>query len=162
PSHEFNWHDAVSDRQSPMDSDGHGTHTMGTMVGEEENNQIGVAPGAKWISARAFFGDETHDSYILEAAEWVLAPSVVNGVPRPDEAADVVNNSWGGSAINNDWFLSMVEAWRSSGIVPVVSVGIAGVFQDADPGTASSPGNYKEVIVAGATDVADDLADYSL
>src|SRR5690625_1280930 len=56
----------------------------------------------------------------------------------------------------------MVEAWRSVGIVPVFSVGNAGLFQGADPGTASAPGNYKEVIAVGATDEEDNLADFSL
>lgn len=161
-SHEFNWHDAVSDRQSPMDSDGHGTHTMGTMLGQEDDEGIGMAPEAQWISARAFFNDEGYDSYILEAAEWVLAPTDNQGVPHPDMAPDVVNNSWGGSPINNDWFLPMVQAWRAAGIVPVFSVGNTGLFQNADPGTASAPGNYQEVIAVGATDDQDKLADYSL
>lgn len=164
PSHEFNWHDAVFDRIGPSDSDGHGTHTMGTMVGQESDgkNKIGVAPGAKWIAARAFFNDEGYDSYILEAAQWVLAPTDDEGVPHPEKAPDVVNNSWGGSPINNDWFLPMVKAWRNAGIVPVFSVGNAGLFEDAEPGSASAPGNYKEVIAAGATDENDQLAEFSL
>ncbi|HLQ71311.1 MAG TPA: S8 family serine peptidase, partial [Bacillota bacterium] len=55
PDHEFNWHDATSDIGIPVDSDGHGTHTMGTMVGQEPDgtNKIGVAPGAQWITVRA-------------------------------------------------------------------------------------------------------------
>lgn len=164
PLHEFNWHDAVFDRKSPMDSDGHGTHTMGTMVGQEENgeNKVGVAPGAKWIATRAFFDNEGYDSYILEAAEWVLAPTDENGVPHPEKAPDVVNNSWGGNPIHNDWFLPMVEAWRSAGIIPVFSVGNAGFFLKPDPGSASAPGNYKEVIAVGATDSDGNLADFSL
>ncbi|MDY0404828.1 S8 family serine peptidase [Virgibacillus sp. 179-BFC.A HS] len=164
PSNEFNWHDAVFDRKSPADSDGHGTHTMGTMVGRDADGQhnIGVAPGAKWIAARAFYGDEGYDSYILEAAQWVLAPTDENGEPHPEKAPDVVNNSWGGSPINNDWFLPMVKAWRSVGIIPVFSIGNTGWFDDADPGSASAPGNYKEVIGVGATDENDALADFSL
>lgn len=163
PSHEFNWHDAVSDRKSPMDSDDHGTHTMGTMVGhEKDSNQIGVAPGAEWIAARAFFGEEGHDSDIIEAAEWVLAPTDDEGEPHPEKAPDVVNNSWGGNTIDNDWFLPMVEAWRSAGIVPIFSVGNTDLFQDPDPGTASAPGNYEEVIAVGAVDDEDQLADFSL
>ena len=39
---------------APCDNNGHGTHTMGTMVGDDGDgaNQIGVAPGAKWIAAK--------------------------------------------------------------------------------------------------------------
>ena len=164
PSHEFNWYDAVSGRLSPMDSDGHGTHTMGTMIGQEPDgtNKIGVAPGAKWISTRAFFLGETHDSYLLNAAEWVLAPKDKNGVPHPEMAPDVVNNSWGGGPLNNDWFRPAVQAWRAVEIVPIFSVGNAGLFADASPGSASAPANYPESIAVGATDANDDLAWFSL
>lgn len=164
PNHEFNWHDAVMDRKSPMDSDGHGTHTMGTMVGEEPDgsNKVGAAPGAKWIAVRAFWGDEGYDSDILEAGEWILAPTDANGVPHPEKAPDVVNNSWGGNPINNDWFRPMVRAWRSVGIVPIFSIGNAGLFTSANPGSASAPGNYPESISVGATDQEDKLASFSL
>ncbi|MCC2251086.1 S8 family serine peptidase [Virgibacillus sp. AGTR] len=164
PVHEFNWHDAVFDRSRPMDSDGHGTHTMGTMVGQEEGgqNKIGVAPGAKWIATRAFYQGTGYDSYILEAAEWILAPTDENGEPHPEKAPDVVNNSWGGSPINNDWFRPMVQAWRSAGIVPIFSVGNAGFLNPSEPGTASAPANYPESIAVGATDANDDLASFSL
>ncbi|SHF76343.1 cell wall-binding repeat-containing protein [Ornithinibacillus halophilus] len=164
-SHEFNWYDAASNIGSPVDSDGHGTHTMGTMVGQEADgtNKIGVAPGAKWIAARAFAHDTAYDSDIIEAAQWMLAPLDENGVPHPEMAPDVINNSWGGNPINNDWFRPMVQAWRAAEIVPVFSIGNAGLFNPgAGPGTASAPGNYPESIGVGATDENDDLASFSL
>ena len=38
---------------APCDDSQHGTHTMGTMVGDDGGaNQIGMAPGAKWIGCR--------------------------------------------------------------------------------------------------------------
>ena len=53
-THDYNWYDAYGDCASgPCDLDGHGTHTMGTMVGDDgSTNQVGVAPGAKWIAAK--------------------------------------------------------------------------------------------------------------
>ncbi|MGD1994569.1 MAG: S8 family serine peptidase, partial [Anaerolineae bacterium] len=63
-SHDYNWHDAIHtnehgtnvcgvDSPEPCDDHGHGTHTMGTMVGDDGgDNQIGVAPGAEWIGCR--------------------------------------------------------------------------------------------------------------
>ncbi|MFJ5716004.1 S8 family serine peptidase [Neobacillus sp. NPDC093127] len=164
-SHTFNWYDAIHKIGSPVDSDGHGTHTMGTMVGQEPDgqNQIGVAPGAKWIAARAFANDESYDSYIIQAAEWVLAPTDEKGVPHPEMAPDVVNNSWGGRPINNDWFRPLVQAWRSVGIFPVFSVGNTDFFNPvALPGTASSPANYPESFAVGATTNTDELASFSL
>ena len=62
-NHNYNWHDAIHDAGSgnpcgsdspfPCDDFGHGTHTMGTMVGDDGGaNKIGVAPSAKWIGCR--------------------------------------------------------------------------------------------------------------
>ena len=59
--HNFNWHDAIHsgggscgpDTVAPCDDSGHGTHTAGTTVGDDGGaNQVGVAPGAKWIGCR--------------------------------------------------------------------------------------------------------------
>src|SRR5262245_32095543 len=59
--HDYNWHDSIhsgggvcgADSDEPCDDDSHGTHTMGTMVGDDGgSNQIGVAPDAKWIGCR--------------------------------------------------------------------------------------------------------------
>jgi serine protease AprX len=61
-THDYNWHDAIhaaagapcpNDSPAPCDAYGHGTHTMGTMVGDDgAGNQVGMAPGAKWIGCR--------------------------------------------------------------------------------------------------------------
>jgi subtilisin family serine protease len=54
--HNFNWHDAIHsgggtcgpNTQAPCDDFGHGTHTAGTIVGDDgSGNQVGVAPGRK-------------------------------------------------------------------------------------------------------------------
>ena len=51
----WNWFDLYG-ATLPADSDDHGTHVMGTAVGQDPDgiNKIGVAPGAKWIAARVF------------------------------------------------------------------------------------------------------------
>jgi serine protease AprX len=104
--HNYSWHDSIhgvgngvcaGDRPAPCDDYGHGSHTMGTMIGDDGgSNQIGVAPGAKWIGCRNMNnGDGTPSSY-NECAQWLLAPTDLAGNnPRPDLAPDVVNNSWG-------------------------------------------------------------------
>src|SRR5690606_34741663 len=51
-SHDYNWFDVSGVSPFPVDGDGHGTHTMGTMLGDDgAANQVGVAPGATWITA---------------------------------------------------------------------------------------------------------------
>src|SRR5262249_19674265 len=61
-NHDYNWHDSIhdgvgnpcgNDSPQPCDDNGHGTHTIGTVVGDDgAGNQIGMAPGAKWIGCR--------------------------------------------------------------------------------------------------------------
>ncbi len=52
--HDYNWHDATSQQSPvPIDPNSHGTFTVSEMVGDDGlGNQIGVAPGAKWIACR--------------------------------------------------------------------------------------------------------------
>ena len=56
-SHDYNWFDAAGEPPSPdpVDQMGHGTHTMGTMLGGAAGgySALGVAPGAQWIAVRA-------------------------------------------------------------------------------------------------------------
>ncbi len=155
-----NWFDPVYNAALPADSDEHGTHVMGTMVGQEQNgaNKVGVAPGAKWISARVFnTAGSTTDAILLSAADWMLHP---NG--SSDNAPDVVNNSWGGGAGIDDWYRAAVTAYRSAGIVPVFSAGNQRAGEPAPgPGSISCPANYPESIAVAATDRNDALASFS-
>ncbi|MGW6457261.1 S8 family serine peptidase, partial [Streptomyces sp. NPDC055078] len=53
--HDYNWFDpsGLCPGTAPCDNNGHGTHTMGTMVGDGgAGAQTGVAPGARWIAAK--------------------------------------------------------------------------------------------------------------
>jgi subtilisin family serine protease len=80
----------------PKDKKGHGTHTMGTMVGISENDTMGVAFGAQWISAAVIDQGASLSqtiSDILSAFEWAVDP---DGNPETiDDVPDVINNSWG-------------------------------------------------------------------
>lgn len=164
PSHDFNWFDATAGRTTPYDDDGHGTHTMGTMVGAEPNgaNQIGVAPGAKWIAVKAFTPAGGYDTDLLAAGEWILAPKDAQGNPRPDMAPDVVNNSWGGGSGIDEWYRDMVRAWRSADIFPEFSAGNTRPGSPGGPGSVANPANYPESFATGATDINDQLASFSL
>ena len=70
-----------NDSPAPCDAYGHGTHTMGTMVGDDgAGNQVGMAPGAQWIGCRNMdnAGNGTPARYI-ECFEFFLAPYPVGG-----------------------------------------------------------------------------------
>jgi subtilisin family serine protease len=159
PDHEYNWFDAVHGQSAPYDEVGHGTHTMGTMVGSEPGgaNQIGVAPGAKWITVKAFSCWGGTDVDLLKAGEWILAPKDEDGNPHPEQAPDIVNNSWGGGPELDEWYRLVVQNWRAAGIFPEFSAGNEGPGM----GSIANPANYPESIATGATDIHDQLAFFS-
>ncbi|MEH7336105.1 S8 family serine peptidase [Neobacillus drentensis] len=165
PNHEFNWFDATETNGSvPYDDVGHGTHTVGTMVGSEPNgtNKIGVAPGAKWIAAKAFTEEGGEDADLIEAGEWMLAPKDRNGVPHPEMAPDVINNSWGGSPGIDDWYRTIITNWRAANIFPEFSAGNTTPYNSGGPGSVANPANYPESFATGATDINNKLASFSL
>ena len=107
--HNYNWFDAAGScpTAAPCDNNNHGTHTMGTMVGDDGGaNQIGVAPGATWIAAN---GCCPSDQALIDSGEWMLAPPDLNDAnPDPAMRPHIVNNSWGTQVPSNDPFMEDV------------------------------------------------------
>lgn len=161
-NHDYNWFDpaGICAGGTPCDNNGHGTHTMGTMVGDDGgSNQIGVAPGAQWIAAKGCESNSCSDTSLLSSAEWILAPYPVGGTPAQGDASkrpNVVNNSWGGGG-GDTWYQASVVAWRAAGIFPAFSAGNSG----PSSGTVGSPGDYAESFASGATDISDVIASFS-
>lgn len=162
--HDFNWFDATAGQATPYDDLGHGTHVTGTMVGSETNgaNQVGVAPGAKFISVKAFAANGGTDVDLLEAAQWILAPTDSEGNARVDMAPDVVNNSWGGGPGLDEWYRDVVISWRAAEIFPEFSAGNTTLTNPGGPGSVASPANYPESFATGATDINNAVASFSL
>ncbi|HEY9329640.1 MAG TPA: S8 family serine peptidase [Streptomyces sp.] len=158
--HAYNWFDATHTcgTAQPCDDQGHGTHTMGTMVGEDgAGNSIGVAPGARWVAAKACTPEGCPRDALLAAGQWMLAPTDADGEnPRPDRAPDVINNSWGSDSLDT-WYQAMVQSWRDAGIFPAFSNGNAGPYCD----TAGSPGAYTNTYASGAFDSNNKIASFS-
>lgn len=157
--HTYSFFDPVNGRDVPYDDDGHGTHVTGTMVGSEPDgsNQVGVAPGAKWISVQAFTPLGAYDRDLLAAAEWILAPG-----GDVTKAPDVVNNSWGGGPGLNEWYRDAVTAWRASDIFPAFAAGNTTLSNPGGPGSVAVPANYPESFAVGATNSNDERATFSL
>ena len=168
-NHNYNWHDAIHDSTGnscgndstvPCDDFGHGTHTMGTMVGDDGvGNQIGVAPGARWIGCRNMDNGNGTPARYIECMQWMLAPTDLAGNnPNPDLAPDIVSNSWycppsEGCTTGNE-IEGAVNDLVAAGIFYVAAAGNAG------PGCgtiAGPPAIYDASFVVGSTDTSDVL-----
>ncbi|MFG1883303.1 S8 family serine peptidase [Micromonospora sp. NPDC049102] len=155
--HDYNWFDAAGTCDgAPCDDDGHGTHTMGTMAGSAGANQIGVAPGVKWIAAN---GCCPTDEALIESGQWMLEPTDSNGQnPDASKRPNIINNSWGTRLPSNEPFMEDVTlAWAASGIFGVFSNGNSGPACQ----TSGSPGSLASNYSAGAYDVNNTIASFS-
>jgi serine protease AprX len=175
-NHNFNWHDSIhnsvgnpcgNDSPFPCDDFFHGSHTTGTAIGDDgAGNQIGMAPGARWIGCRNMDqGDGTPARYI-ECMQFFLAPYPINCTPAqgdPSKAPDITINSWGcpvseGCTVGNE-LQAAVEAQAAAGIQMVVAAGNSG------PGcsTVSDPPSfYAASYTAGALNTGfDTIASFS-
>lgn len=170
--HNYNWHDAIhetgsdcgADAVEPCDDWGHGTHTMGTMVGDDgDGYQIGMAPGARWIGCRNMNEGVGSPATYSECYEWFLAPTDLDGEnPRPDLAPDVINNSWTcppkEGCDDPGVLLTVVQNLRAAGIVTVHAAGNDG----SGCRTVNTPASiYAESFTVGATDDEDNIAGFS-
>jgi subtilisin family serine protease len=75
--HNYNWWDATGTYPTvPDDGHGHGTHTTGTMVGDDGgSNRIGIAPGAETVHCKNMTnGGSGTDATFTDCFEWDLAP----------------------------------------------------------------------------------------
>lgn len=164
--HDFNWHDAVSDAVEPYDDHGHGTHTVGTIVGDDGGaNQIGVAPGAQWIGCKNMdAGGWGTPARYLECFEFFLSPYPWNdpAAADPAKAPHVINNSWSCPASEGcdpSTLEGAVAALRAAGIEVVVSAGNGGY---SGCGSVSTPpAIYRQSFTVGATTSNDTIAPFS-
>jgi len=156
--HNFNWWDPYGASPSePSDGGAHGTHTMGTMVGDDGNgNQIGMAPGAQWMACRGCGDGVCSNEALLECAQFIVAPwNLSKNAANPDMRPNVVNNSWGICSQSYDpWYRDVVDVWQAAGIYPVFSNGNAGnCGYYSPPGlyTVGNPARYGNVTGVGST-----------
>jgi subtilisin family serine protease len=89
------WTDGLGSQPRPLDSNGHGTHTCGTMVGAYGADTVGMAWGAQWIANNSINQGtgSGFDSDVTAAYNWGADPDG-NPATRYD-VPDACNNSWG-------------------------------------------------------------------
>lgn len=153
------WYDPNGQHATPYDASGHGTQTMGLLLGGSSGGtSIGVAPGARWIAAKIFddLGQATVSGIHL-SFQWLLDP---DGDPGTNDAPGVVNNSWTfPSTVGTCWteFAQDLSVLRAAGIAVVFSAG-----NDGGPsGTSESPANDPGAFPVGAVDSGRVVAPFS-
>ncbi|MEL7644100.1 MAG: S8 family serine peptidase, partial [bacterium] len=139
---------------SACDNNGHGTHTMGTMVGDDDPSltyQVGMAPNAQWIACKGCESSSCSDTALNACADWILAPD-----GDPANRPNIVNNSWGGGG-GDTWYQAKVVAWRAAGIFPAFSAGNSG----SACGSLGSPGDYQESFGTASHTSSRTISDFS-
>ncbi len=181
--HNYNWHDAIKE-QNPLNSDpnnpcgfdidqpcddqSHGTHTMGTMTGDDGlGNQIGVAPGATWVGCRNMERGWGQPSTYIECFEWFLAPTDVNGEnPKPERAPDVINNSWYCAVSEGCTDLAVNELMRQA-VINLKAAGVVVIVSNGNFGgqgcnsTYGPPAYFAESFSIGSTQESDTISNFS-
>ncbi len=184
--HNYNWHDAIHEINLlhgdsiiapsnnpcglnsivPCDDNNHGTHTMGTMVGSDGDDYIGVAPDAQWISCRNMERGYGSPVSYIECFEWLMAPTDLNNEnPDPTKAPHVFANSWscpemeGCDSTNWGIMEMVVNNVKNSGVVVVVSAGNSG---GNGCGSISTPAAiFESSFTVGATRQNDTITSFS-
>jgi subtilisin family serine protease len=169
--HDYNWHDAIhsgggacgANTVQPCDDSGHGTHTTGTAVGDDgAGNQIGVAPGAKWIGCRNMDQGTGNPATYTECFQFFIAPTDLGGGNAdPTKRPDVVTDSWTcppseGCAATT--LQTIVENTEASGIFVEASAGNSGPSCST---VSDPPAIYASAFSTGAVDSANNLAAFS-
>jgi serine protease AprX len=173
-SHDYNWHDAIhdaapgnscgSDAPAPCDDEGHGTSTTSLVVGDDgAGNQVGMAPGARFIACRNMDQGNGTPARYTECFQFFLAPTDLNGAnPRPDLAPHVINNSWAcppsEGCTDPNVLKTIVENLRAAGIAAVFAAGNSG---PACSTISDVPAIYDASFSVAATSNSDTIASFS-
>ena len=177
--HSYNWHDSIhapntvcdGDTTEPCDDHDHGTHTVGTMVGDDGGtNTIGMAPEAKWIACRNMTEGAGAVPTYMECMQWFIAPTDNAGLnPDPTRAPHVINNSWGCyEGCPPPALQDTLRASRAAGIFYAVSAGNDGSSPLGVANTGlvicnsiNTPlARYPEAFTVGSTDHRTDRISY--
>lgn len=130
------------------DSDQHGTHCAGTIVGGKVSGQwIGVAPEAKLAVAMVLGKRGGTDAQVLAGIDWLVERKV-----------DVISMSLGGLTLDPETPNTYTEA-----ILTCLRAGIPVITAIGNDGnqTTGSPGNDLFAFSVGATDISDRSAGFS-
>src|SRR5574341_1292771 len=160
--HDYTWFDPWEGTLEPVDTGGHGTTTLGIILGHDG---IGVAPGARWIGCRNLARNLGNPAYYLDCMQFLFAPYPQDGDPfvdgDPTRGAHITNNSWGCPPEEGCDPITLniaVEHLRNAGQMFVVSAGNDGPACD----TVGPPANADAAFSVGSVNpFSDELSIFS-
>ena len=149
-------------RPEPCDDTGHGSHTTGTAVGGDgAGNEIGVAPGAKWIGCRNMDQGIGTPATYTECFQFFIAPTDLAGQnANPELRPHVINNSWqcpAGQGCAPETLRTIVENAEAAGIFVEAAVGSGGPSCSS---VSDPPSIYERAFSTGAVDGSNALAGF--
>ncbi len=153
----------IVEDSTPYDSQYHGTHCSGTVLGGNSSGKsIGVAPGAELMHALTLPEGGASFTQLIKGLEWKVEPFDRHGDPLhekyggnvTDFRPHVASMSWGAAGYRDE-FEEPIQKLRDAGVVPVVSIGNYG------QGTVGTPGAIYESFGIGASDRNDEIAGFS-
>ncbi|MDA3832427.1 MAG: S8 family peptidase, partial [Spirochaetales bacterium] len=151
----YGWDFADNDADL-MDIDGHGTHVAG-IIAAEGNNGLGVA-GVCWNAKIMVLKVQADDSEYMEG--WDIIEAMHYAM---DNGARIVNCSFGGERYEYAENGAIAEL-KEAGIIAVCAAGNAYADEERDNDIQPQyPASYelKNIIAVAASDLNDDLADFS-
>jgi len=146
PRHIVGWVDFVSQRRTPHDRNGHGTHIAGVIANTQIGQDFewnGMAPGVNLVGVRVLdeTGAGTYEK-IIQGLQWVIEKKDRYNIR-------VVNLSLWANPSSAYWAdplnIAVTRAW-AEGLVVVTVAGNSG----PDPMTVAVPGNNPYAITVGA------------
>ena len=156
------WYDPWNGTRSPSDRNGHGTHTLATAVG---GNDVGVAPGARWVGCVNLDRNLGNPARYLDCLQFMLAPFPAGGNPftdgRPERAPQILTNSWGCPPLEGcdpSALRPATAALAAAGIFFVAAAGNTGPFCGS---VDDVPATYPDVFTVGAVDRNRAVTDFS-
>ncbi len=148
PYHEGYWVEINEDGEpiansKPHDSDFHGTHVSGTVLGRNVNMRIGMAPQAILGHALILPQGGGTMAQVLGGMQWAI-----------EQGFHIVNGSWGIDDLIPD-LLEAINNMAAAGIFPAFAIGNSGMEYTC------APGNTPLAEAVGAFGPAGEVAEFS-
>jgi subtilisin family serine protease len=153
-NHNYNWRAPTGSAAVPSDTNGHGTHCIGSHSG---TGGLGVAPNSRFIACRGCATAACSTFDLNGCGNFMACPTnTAGGAAQCARAPRLVSNSWGGGG-GQTWYNPILTAWRNAGIAGVFAQGNSGTAC----GTAGSPADQPLAFGVGSITSTNTLSTFS-